>query len=60
MHSSARLQFPPLFALSFSSCDKVYHKQVVCFILFLLDQIVNLQIYNNKPNPMDYIDNALL
>jgi len=28
MHSSAKLQYPPLSVIVFCSCDKVYHNQV--------------------------------
>ena len=41
MHSSAKLQFPPLSVLFLCSCEKVYHKQEVHFLLvrLLLDNI---------------------
>jgi len=40
MHSSAKFKSPPLPLLFFCSCDKVYHKQAVLFLLYLLGQIV--------------------
>ena len=40
MHSSAQLQLPPISVLSFGSCDKVYHKHELRFLLYLLDHIV--------------------
>ena len=41
---------PPLAAYFLWSCDKVYHKQEVCFHLYFLGQIVSWQ-YN--PNLLD-------
>jgi len=40
MHSSANFQSPPNSVVFFGLCDMVYHKQEVCFILYLLGQIV--------------------
>ena len=31
MHSSAKLQYPPVFVVCFCSCDNVYHKPEVSF-----------------------------
>ena len=42
IHSSEKLQSPPLSVL-FCSCDKVYHKQNVRFLLYLLGLIVTWQ-----------------
>jgi len=42
LHNSAKLQSPHS-VLSFRSCDKVNHKQDVCFRLYLLGQIVTWQ-----------------
>jgi len=50
MQSSEKLQYPPFYVVSLCSCDKVNDKQEVCFILYLLGQIVALQ-YN--PNLLD-------
>ena len=48
--SSTHFQAPPQAAYFLWSCDKVYHKQEVCFLLFFLGQIVSWQ-YN--PNILD-------
>jgi len=40
MHSSAKRPSPPLSVLFCCSCDKVYYKQGVSFLLYLLGQIV--------------------
>ena len=40
MHSTAKLQYPPLSVLFICSCDKVDHKQEVCFLLYSLGHIV--------------------
>ena len=32
MHSSEKIQSSPLYVLDFCLCDKVYHKQEVCFL----------------------------
>jgi len=40
MHSFAKIQFPLLCVHFFCSCDELYHKQVVRFLLYLLSQIV--------------------
>jgi len=37
---NAKLQSTPRSVLSFCSCDKVYNKQELCFLLYLLSQIV--------------------
>jgi len=50
MDSSTNFQAPPQAAHFLWSCDKVYHKQEVCFILYFLGQIVSWQ-YN--PNLLD-------
>jgi len=49
-HSSAKLQ-SPLSVVFLCSCDKVYHRQEVRFLLYLLGQIVTWQYY---PNPFEY------
>ena len=49
--SSTDFQAPPQAAYCFWSCNKVYHKQEVCFLLYFLGQIVSWQ-YN--PNLLDY------
>jgi len=51
MDSSTNFQAPTQAAYSLWSCDKVYHKQEVCFLLYFLGQIVSLR-YN--PNLLDY------
>jgi len=43
IHSFAKRQSSPLSVLSFCSCDMVYHKQEVCFLLYELGQIVTWQ-----------------
>ena len=48
MHSSAKPKVPPLSVVFLCSCDKVYHKQVVRFLVYLLGQFVT-STYN--PNP---------
>ena len=48
--SSTHFQAPPQAAYFLWSCDKVYHKQEVCFLLYFLGQIVSWQ-YN--PNILD-------
>ena len=50
MHSSTNVQAPPISVVLLCSCDKVYYKQEVCLLLYLLGQIVTQQ-YN--PNPFD-------
>ena len=40
MHSSTNFQAPPISVVFYCYCDKFYHKQEVCFILYLLGQIV--------------------
>ena len=40
MHSSAKITYPPISVLYFCSCDTVYHKKEVHFILYLLGQTV--------------------
>jgi len=50
MDSSTNVQAPPQAAYFHWSCDKVYHKQEVCFLLYFLGQIVGWQ-YN--PNLLD-------
>ena len=46
IHGSVNLQAPPVFVVFLCSCDNVYHKQEVCFLLYILGQIVTL-------NPLD-------
>ena len=45
MHSSTNVQAPPISVVFYCLCDKVYHKQEVCFLLYLylLGQIVTRQ-----------------
>ena len=50
MDSSTNFQAPPRAAYFLWSCDKVYHKQEVCFLLYFLGRIVSWQ-YN--PNLLD-------
>jgi len=40
--SSAKHQSLPFSVLSFRFCDKVYHKQEVCFLLYVLGQLVTV------------------
>jgi len=47
MDSSTIFQAPPKAAYFLWSCDKVYHKQEVCFLLYFLGQIVSWR-YNPK------------
>ena len=47
MDSSTNFQAPPQAAYFLWSCDKVYHKQEVCFLLYFLGQIVSWQYYPN-------------
>ena len=49
-NSSTNCQAPLQTAYFLWSCDKVYHKQEVCFLLYFLSQIVSWQ-YN--PNLLD-------
>ena len=41
MDSSTNVQAPPQAAYFLLSCDKVYHKQEVYFLLYFLGQIVS-------------------
>jgi len=50
MDGSTSFQAPPQAAYFLWYCDKVYHKQEVCFLVYLLGQIVSRQ-YN--PNLLD-------
>ena len=51
MHSSTKFQAPTIAVYFFlSSCDKVNYKQEVCFLLYLLGQIVTRQ---NKTNSLE-------
>ena len=50
MDSSTIFQAPPQAAYFLWSCDKVYHKHEVCFLLHFLGQVVSWQ-YN--PNLLD-------
>ena len=50
MDSSTTFQVPPQAAYFLWSCDKVYHKQKVCILLYFLGHIVSWQ-YN--PNLLD-------
>jgi len=51
MEGSTIFQAPPQAAFFLWSCDKVYHKQEVCFLLYFLGQIVSWR-YN--PNLLDW------
>ena len=50
MDNFTNFQAPPQEAYLLWSCDKVYHKQEVCFLLYFLGQIISWQ-YN--PNLLD-------
>jgi len=50
MDSSENFQAPAQAAYFLWSCDKVYHKQEVCFLLYFLGQIVSWQY---TPNLLD-------
>jgi len=41
MHRSKNLQSSPLSVQFFCLCDKVHHKQEVCFLLYLLDHLTS-------------------
>jgi len=41
MDSSTNFQAPPQAVYLLRSCDKVFHKQEVCFLLYFLGQIVS-------------------
>ena len=47
MDSSTICQCPPHAAYILWSCDTVYHKQEVCFLLYFLGQIVSWQYNTN-------------
>jgi len=51
MHSSAKFQASPISVVFLCSCDKVYHKKEVCFLLYLLGRNVTWQ---NNPNLLYY------
>jgi len=40
MHSSTNFQTPPISVVFLCSCDMIYNKQEVCFLLYLLGHIV--------------------
>jgi len=40
MHGSTNIQSPSTFAEIHCSCDKIYHKQEVRFLLYIVGQIV--------------------
>ena len=48
MHSSAKLQSPPLSVLLFCSCDKVHHKQKIRFLVFTKSdsELTNITLLN--------------
>ena len=48
MHTSAKLHQCTSFSVVLFSCDKVYHKQEVRIILYLLGQFVIGQYYTNQ------------
>jgi len=50
VHSSVNFQYISIYVVFFCSCDKVFYKQEVSFLFYLLGQIVTWQ-YN--PNPLD-------
>jgi len=50
MHCSTYFKYPPTFAELHCLCDKVYHKQEVRFLLYVLGPIVTRQYI---PNPLD-------
>jgi len=45
MDSSTNFEAPPQAAYFLWYCDKVYHKQEVCFLLYFLGQIVSWHYY---------------
>jgi len=47
MHISANVYTLPISVVSLCSCDNIYHKQEVGFLLYLLGQIVTLQYTSN-------------
>ena len=47
MDSSTNVQAPSQTAYFLWSCDKVYHKQEVCFLLYFLGQFVSWQYNSN-------------
>ena len=51
MHSSPKVESPPLSEGLLCSCDKVYIKWEECFLLFLICPIVTWQYI---PKPLDY------
>ena len=53
MHSSAKLQSPPLYIVFLRACDQVYHRQEVLFLLYLVGQIVISQQIVNITNLLD-------
>ena len=50
LNGSTKFKSPPTFAEIHCSCDNVYHKQEVRFLLYILGQIVTWQ---DIPNPLD-------
>jgi len=60
MHSSAKLKLPPRYELLFCSCDKVYHRQEVRFLLHLLPPLnitlIHLIIIDHVLLKMSMID----
>ena len=55
MDSSTNFQAPPQVAYFLWSCDKVYYKQEVCFLLYFLGQIVSWQYIHNLLDKIDHI-----
>ena len=47
MHSSAKMQTPPITVIFLCSCENVDHKQEACFVLCLICQIVT--VMTKKP-----------
>ena len=50
MHGSTTVETPPTFAEIYCSCDKVYHKLEVRFLLYIIGHIVTRHYI---PNPLD-------
>jgi len=53
MRCSANFQSPPISVLFICSCEHVYHKHELNFLLYLLCQIVNWQ-YNTNPLDLNW------
>jgi len=57
MHGSTHFLSQPTFAEIHCSCDKVYHKQELRFLLYILGQSVT---WHYIPSPLIKIDHDLL